>query len=210
MSAQLALRLKTTWGGRRTGAGRPRLPRRAGVAHRARPAHKARTRCTSRCGPGPGFLRCDDGPRLRVIRDCIAASSSGAVSRRALFRAARPRAHAGRGQRGTSPLVRGSGAGDSQRPTAQPSSWSRWAGVGRSVPHAGNEDAHRGSSRAGLRVDEHQEAQPGSLRRASIPALRRRGSMASWPLARGHRLRTRRPCDRPLPGWAPGDGGGVG
>jgi hypothetical protein len=37
---QLKLRLRTSWGGRREGAGRPRLARRRGVAHRARVEHK--------------------------------------------------------------------------------------------------------------------------------------------------------------------------
>ena len=76
MPAQLPLRLKTTWGGRRPGAGRPRLPRRAGVAHRTRPEQKARH-------PVHLTLRARAGlPRLRrpgafaVIRDCIARSSN--------------------------------------------------------------------------------------------------------------------------------------
>jgi putative transposase len=38
--AQLNLRLRTTWGGRREGAGRPRLARRKSVPHRSRPEHK--------------------------------------------------------------------------------------------------------------------------------------------------------------------------
>jgi putative transposase len=38
--AQLKLRLRSTWGGRREGAGRPRLARRKSVPHRSRPEHK--------------------------------------------------------------------------------------------------------------------------------------------------------------------------
>jgi putative transposase len=76
MSAQLPLRLKTTWGGRRPGAGRPRLPRRAGVAHRSRPAHKARhpVHLTLRAGAGLPPLR--RSRTFRVIRECLGKSSN--------------------------------------------------------------------------------------------------------------------------------------
>jgi putative transposase len=75
MSEQIPLRLKTTWGGRRTGAGRPRLPRRAGVAHRRRPEHKARhpVHLTLRARAGlPPFRR---SRLFKVISSCIRQAS---------------------------------------------------------------------------------------------------------------------------------------
>lgn len=73
---QLRLRLKTTWGGRRAGAGRPRAERRAGVAHRVRPEHKPRhpLHLTLRARSGlPRFRR----PNIfRVVRECLARSSN--------------------------------------------------------------------------------------------------------------------------------------
>jgi putative transposase len=75
--AQLHLRLKTTWGGRREGAGRPRLARRRAVAHRARPEHKARfpVHVTLRARRGLPSLR---GERLfGGIQMAIAAASRG-------------------------------------------------------------------------------------------------------------------------------------
>jgi REP element-mobilizing transposase RayT len=74
---QLRLRLKTTWGGRREGAGRPPVARRRGVAHRARPEHKARfpVHMTLRARRGLPSLR---GERLfRGLRNAIAAASRG-------------------------------------------------------------------------------------------------------------------------------------
>ena len=75
MSHQLPLRLKTTWGGRRSGAGRPRLLRRAGVAHRSRAQHKSRhpVHLTMRARAGLPSLRRQDV--FRVVRECIAECS---------------------------------------------------------------------------------------------------------------------------------------
>jgi REP element-mobilizing transposase RayT len=76
MPDQLRLRLKSTWGGRRSGAGRPRLARRTSVAHRARPTHKARhpVHLTLRARAGLPTLR---RPSLfRVVRECIGRSSN--------------------------------------------------------------------------------------------------------------------------------------
>jgi putative transposase len=72
---QLHLPLKTTWGGRREGAGRPRLARRRAVAHRARPEHKARfpVHVTLRARRGLPSLR---GQRLYGgVQLAIAAAS---------------------------------------------------------------------------------------------------------------------------------------
>jgi hypothetical protein len=76
MDGQLKLRLRTTWGGRREGAGRPRLARRRGVAHRVRAEHKRRF-------PVHLTLRARrDLPSLRSarlfggVRGAIAAASS--------------------------------------------------------------------------------------------------------------------------------------
>jgi putative transposase len=74
---QLRLRLKTTWGGRREGAGRPRLARRRAVAHRARPEHKARfpVHVTLRATRGLPSLR---GERLfGGMQVAIGAASRG-------------------------------------------------------------------------------------------------------------------------------------
>jgi REP element-mobilizing transposase RayT len=74
---QLPLRLKTTWGGKRDGAGRPRLARLRSVAHRARPEHKPRfpVHVTLRGRRGLPSFRSE---RLfEGIRKAIAAASRG-------------------------------------------------------------------------------------------------------------------------------------
>jgi putative transposase len=72
---QLSLRWKTTWGGRREGAGRPRLARRKSVPHERRPEHKHRfpVHLTMRAQRGLPSFRSD---RLfPCLRAAIAAAS---------------------------------------------------------------------------------------------------------------------------------------
>jgi putative transposase len=65
--AQLNFRLRMAWGGRREGAGRPRLARRNSVPHRRRPEHKERfpVHLTLRAAKG---LPC---VRSRRLYDCL-------------------------------------------------------------------------------------------------------------------------------------------
>jgi putative transposase len=77
MDRQLGLRLRTTWGGRREGAGRPRLPasRRRSVPHERRAEHKPRfpVHLTMRAVRGLPSFRSD---RLfPCLRAAIAAAS---------------------------------------------------------------------------------------------------------------------------------------
>jgi putative transposase len=75
LGTQTKLPLRGLWGGRRPGAGRPRLPRRTAVAHRSRPPHKSRfpVHLTLRACRGLPSLRA--GRVFESVRGSIAASS---------------------------------------------------------------------------------------------------------------------------------------